>query len=140
MQPNLLCRLLRSSTRQRPGAMLIITVVVLGAVALAVVFSGALRGLGEMSMGIAETRSKEALAGADACTEEAMLQLTLNTSYAGGTVTIGNTVCTIAVDTSSATLRTITVTAVRDRWTVRLKAVTDISGSRQSLVWWKQEM
>ncbi len=120
--------------------MLIITVVVLGAVALAVVFSGALRGLGEMSMGIAETRSKEALAGADACTEEAMLQLTLNTSYAGGTVTIGNTVCTIAVDTSSATLRTITVTAVRDRWTVRLKAVTDISGSRQSLVWWKQEM
>ena len=127
-------------TRNRSGAMLIITVVVLGAVALAVVISGALRGLNEMSMGIAEVRSRESLAGADACTEEAMLRLTLDSSYVGATVTVGSTVCTIAVTSPTATTRSILVTAVRDRWTARVRTVVDLSGARETLTWWRQEM
>jgi hypothetical protein len=124
--------------RHRPGAMLLLTVLVLGGVALVVVLGIALRGIGEMGMGIAETRSQEAFSAADGCAEEALVRLALNTSYTGDTFALGNSTCTIIVTAGVSNQYTIDVTAVRDRWTRKIRIRANTAGSRLAVTWWKQ--
>ncbi|MDD4628779.1 MAG: hypothetical protein PHE68_05300 [Candidatus Peribacteraceae bacterium] len=122
----------------RPGAMLLLTVLVLGGVAIAIVLSVALRGIGEMGMGIGETRSQEAFSAADGCAEEALLRLTIDNEYAGGTYMLGNSTCTVVVTAGAPNRYTIDVAAVRDRWTRRIQIRANTSGTRLVVTWWRQ--
>lgn len=121
----------------RPGAAVLILVLMIGAVALAVGTGIALGSIGEMSMGYGDAQSKKALALADSCAEEAMLKLRASPAYAGGTITLPEGSCVVAVSDSAGNKR-IDVTATSARWTERASLTVDPSGSRLSLVDWKR--
>jgi len=119
----------------RPAAMLLTTVLIMGAAALTISLSLALRGIGELDMGFSENQSKETLALADGCVQEALLRLSRNAGYAGGVVSVEDGSCTITV-TSAGTQRTISVNATIDRWTRKITARVDIAS--MTLIDWKQ--
>lgn len=122
---------------QRRGAMLLITVLLVGATALTISVNVALRGIHELSAGYAMNKSREALAVADGCAQEALLQLTRNSSYTGATVSINDTVCAIAV-TTNGTSKTIDIVAVIDRWTREIRLQLDTTGGISLTEWQEQ--
>lgn len=126
-----------TATRSRPGAMLLITVLIAGAVALTISLNVAMQGIGELSMGLAENQSQETLAVADGCLQESLLRLSRNSGFAGGAMTIGDGNCMVTV-TSSGFERTIAVTAALGRWTRKIQARVNLTGSRVVLLEWKQ--
>jgi len=127
-------------SHRRPGAMLLLTVLVMGAVALAIVMSMAMRGIGEMGMAMGEARSQEAFAVSDGCLEEGMLRLALSSSFTGSTLTLGSVQCSITVTPTTGDVRTIAAIATRDRWTRKASVRVDLSGPRLQIVWWKQDL
>src|SRR3989344_3195474 len=86
-----------ASPSTREGAMLLLTVLVCGAVALGISMNLAMRSIGELDMGFAGKQSLEALAVADGCVEEALLRLWEDIDYAGGTLDLGDGSCAITV-------------------------------------------
>lgn len=138
MLPPHLHRRLPHRMHGRPGTMLLLTVLVLGSVALAIVVSSALRGIGEVTMGTAETGSKQAFAAADALMDEGLRQLMANDAYTGEQLSIGSASGSITVSPTSGSPRTITATAVVNRWTARTQVRVDTSGSKLSVLWWRQ--
>lgn len=103
------------STHQRHGAMLLITVMILGTIALLIGIGLALRGIGEMDMSYSSSQAQKAQAIADGCAEEALGRLWADSSYTGGDVTIGQGVCTISVlDTDNE--RSVHIEATIDVW------------------------
>jgi len=124
-------------TRFRSGATMLLTVLIVGFVALLVTLSTAMRGIGELNMGFAENQSYETLAIADACAQEALLQLSLDDEYTGGTITVGDGTCTITV-TTSGTDRTIDVSATIDRWTRKYTVEVNLQNNRVNLRSWEQ--
>jgi hypothetical protein len=121
----------------RPAAMLLTTVLIMGATALTISLSIALRSIGELDMGFAGNQSQEVFAAADGCMEDALRHLWADYSYTGATLTIDDTLCTITV-TSVGTRRTVNVTGVLDRWTRRLTAEVDLTGTGVTLREWVQ--
>jgi hypothetical protein len=118
--------------------MLLITVLIVGAVALTIGLSVALRGIGELDMGFAGNRSLEALSIADGCMEEAMIRLWSDYSYTGATLTVGDGTCSITV-VNSGTGRTITVSATINKWTRQIRSQVDIGSPKIGVVEWEQE-
>lgn len=127
-----------SATRSHPGAMLLITVLIVGAVVLMISLGVTLRSIGELSMGLAENRSQETLAIADGCLQETLLRLARNGAYAGGAMTVGGGNCTMTV-TTAGLQQTIAVTATLGRWTRKLQAQVNVAGGRVVLLEWKQD-
>ena len=122
---------------ERPGAMLLLTVMITGAVALTISLHLAFRGMHELDMGFAASQSLEALALAEGCREEALLEILRDPHYEGGTFSLGDGICVITV-TGEGTERTIAVTATIERWTRRLLAHIALSGPRIRLLEWRE--
>jgi len=114
------------------------TVLVVGSVSLAVALSIALRGIGELQMGFSENQTFETLAIADGCLQEALMRISLDASYVGGALTVGDGSCTITV-TSQGTERTIAMTATLDRWTRKFTVRTDRIKNRVKVLTWEQD-
>ena len=122
----------------RPGAMMLMTVLVAGAVALTVGLSLALRGIGELDMGIAESQSLETFAIAEGCIDEALLRLSHDVSYMGESLSLGDGDCTISV-TIDGSERIINVTATMKRWTRKIKVRVDLAGPQVTILEWQQD-
>lgn len=123
----------------RSGAMLLMTVLVAGAVALTIGLSVALRGIGELDMGFSGNQSLETLAVADGCVQEALLRLSRDSNYAGTTdLSVGEGKCDIAVSGISDD-RTVAVDAELDRWTRSVILQIDLSTSPITIVEWSQQ-
>lgn len=123
-------------SRKRPGAALLILVLVMGAVSIAIGTSIALGSIGELSMGFADAQSKKALSLADSCAEEALLRLGRDSTYAGATLTLGDGSCIVTVTTNGAN-KNIDITATVGRWIEHVLITADISGSRVSILDWR---
>ncbi len=67
-------------------------------------------GLGELQAGFQGNLSAQGFSIADGCLEEALLRLRRDSTYTGGTLSIGDDYCTITVTGSGGT-RTISSTA-----------------------------
>jgi hypothetical protein len=115
--------------RKRPGMTLLITVLIAGAVALAIGLSVTLRAIGELDISTAGSESEIAQGAMDACVQEGLLKLARDSSYAGDTLPMGEATCTVTV-TTSGTTRHIAVSADSDRWTraLRVSAVLTSTG------------
>ncbi len=128
-----------ASRSSRPGAMLLMTVLIAGAVALTIGLSIALRGIGELDMGFSENQTLETLAIADGCAQEALLRLSRDSDYLGATgLTVGEGACNITVS-GSGDERTVSVDATLDRWSRNVTMELDLSTSPITIVGWSQE-
>ena len=122
----------------RPGAMMLMTVLVAGAVALTIGLSVALRGIGELDMGIAGSQTLKTFGIAEGCIEEALFQLSHDASYEGGLLSLGDGDCTIDV-TSEGSERIINVTATMKRWTRKIEVRVDLAGPQVTILEWQQD-
>ena len=125
-------------SHRRNGAMLLLVVLIMGSTALLIAMSTALNGIGEMDMGLGDAQSAEALAIADGCAQEALLRLSRASSYTGAVLSVGDGSCTIAVSDVGGD-KDITVTSILDRWERVLSIRVRVSGSRITILSWRQD-
>ncbi|MEY4723406.1 MAG: hypothetical protein RLZZ324_919 [Candidatus Parcubacteria bacterium] len=92
------------------GLIAILTVVLIGALILAIGISSSLIGRTEIVQSGDFDREQATREVVASCVDEALHRLKLNSGYVGGTVPIGSNSCTVAVSGSGST-RTITANA-----------------------------
>ena len=127
------------SSHERPGAMLLLTVIIVGTTALLIALGTAMRGIEELDMGLAEIQSAEALAVAEGCAQEALLRLARDNSYAGATLSVGDGTCTIVVSDVSGNKEVVTTGTV-NRWEHTITISVDVSGSSLTILSWRQDV
>lgn len=79
------------------GAVALVTMLVLMAVALALTTGLNLLGVSEASLGTLRNRSAQALFSAEACVEEGLLRVARDAGYTGGTLDVGGISCSVTV-------------------------------------------
>jgi len=85
-----------SALRQRDGYILLMTILIIGTVATAIVASLLFLGSTSSDISLSVQQSTEAMALAQGCSEYALQKLRENPSYIGGeTVTLGNGQCEV---------------------------------------------
>jgi len=89
------------------GVVLLITVIIVGALVLAIGVSAVFMGQTEVIKAGYADRSRQVSLLASACVDEALQRLKLDVSYTGGTVPVNSESCTVTV-TGTGTTRTIT--------------------------------
>jgi hypothetical protein len=126
-----------SNSYDRRGMAALLVVVIIGAALLIMAYSAIYLGLGELEMGYDSQRGDEAMSVADGCMEEALHRLEKDNGYSGGTITLDNGTCTMAVS-GAAGSRTIIVTATADEYTKKIQADVTISGYLITVESWQE--
>lgn len=104
-----------------------VSMIVMTAMLVIAVAGTALIGIGNLDTSLGVFQSQRALRSAESCVEEATLRLQRDESYAGETLSVGNTTCTIVV-TGNPCPCTISVAATDGSYTRRLQASVTLSG------------
>lgn len=122
---------------QRGAAALVVMIVIL-AMALLVVTSTAFIGVDDLDIGYASELSGDVLLSAESCAEEALIRLSRNPSYTGGSLTVGEAACTITVSGTPCGSCTIDVAAVGESYTRNIQVVVSVSGSTVDIISWQE--
>jgi hypothetical protein len=128
----------RSHSPARKAQVLLIAVLVVGTVILVVAVGMAKKGIAELSAGLDARQSLRASALADGCANEALLRLSRNHSYQGGTMQLWDGSCVVTVS-GSLNHQTIDVSATVNTWTRKLTVRADASGGHTQILDWKQD-
>ena len=110
------------------GYILLISVVILGAIATAIAVALLFLGSGDSKNAISHQQSEQAKSAVNACMEEALEQIRESTVFTGtNSIVINNGVCTYTVTNTGGQNRTITasstVSGVTRRATVSVTAI-----------------
>jgi hypothetical protein len=125
------------TTDERGAAGLLVMIVVL-AVAVLIVSSTALHGLDDLEIGYEQQVGSDILLSAESCAEEALLRLSRNNTYNGGTLNVGAVACTITVTGTPCGACTIGVDATDQNFTRHLEVDVTVSGSDVDLIRWEE--
>lgn len=124
------------------GFSALLTVLVIGVVALAMAHSASMLGLGELDLGYTAQKGGEAFAVADGCLEETMRRIRLNTNYGVGAgviaLTIANNSCTITVDDIGGNQRRLTVSGNASGYYKKIQAIIILTGNIITLNSWEE--
>jgi hypothetical protein len=120
------------------GAAALMLVLVLTAFVLILVSSLMLRGVDELENGFSKQLSSDLMGSAESCVEEALLRLTRDNSYAGGTLEVGQASCAIVVSGGPCGSCTIQVDAEGLDHTRSLQVGVTVSGSMIDLTSWEE--
>lgn len=94
--------------KQSEGYLILMSVMIIGAISLAIVVSMLLSGLGTSQTSFANQQSVQAKALANACINEALQQIRDNTAFSGSNnLSLGQGTCTYTVINTGAENRTI---------------------------------
>jgi hypothetical protein len=124
-------------SNQTGSAGLIVVMIVLAIISLmlgGVMFFG----VDDLETGYSEWRSTESIMSAESCAEEAILRIKRNASYNGGTLPVGNAVCTIVVQGTPCGSCTVNISSVTGPYTRRLQTTLVKSGSLVTLTSWQE--
>lgn len=130
--------LLISAYRDERGAAALIVLLVVLAVSLIVVSTTSLTGIGNLSIGFSTQVSSDVVLSAESCVEEAFVRLTRDNSYAGGTLTVGDSTCTVTVTGAPCGACTVDVEATGTNFTRQIRAGVTISGSTVDVTSWEE--
>ncbi|MBU1132012.1 hypothetical protein KKC32_02045 [Patescibacteria group bacterium] len=128
---------MKTKSKNESGIAALLAIVVIAAAALIIAYSASILGLGELEMGYASLRSSETFSIADACAEESLRQLRINTGYTGETLSIGKGSCIISV-ASAGVNRTVNVTATSGEYNQKIKIDLSLSGNVITIVSWEE--
>lgn len=126
-------------TENERGAAAIMMMVIILAVGILIVSTTALIGVDDLEIGFSQEAGSHAILAAESCAEEAMLRLSRNSSYTGGSLTVGESSCTIAVTGTPCGSCTIDVTSTRDNFTRNVQVGVTVSGSSVDITSWEEE-
>lgn len=110
------------------GYILLISVVILGAIATAIATALLFLGAGDSKNAISHQLSEQAKAGVNACAEEALEQIRENTNFSGtNSISINSGICAYSVTNTGGQNRTITASStvgtVTRRATISVTAI-----------------
>jgi cysteine-rich repeat protein len=122
--------------KRRNGMTLLISVLVMGAAAIVIGASMAIRGIEEVDIGRSTVQTTETFAVAEACAEEALLQLKRRGAmYTGTTLAVGDGICSVVV-TGTYPYMFIHASGSILQWTRELYSRVVLSGSTVEIVHW----
>lgn len=125
-----------SWNRSRPGAAILILVLVVGAVSILIGATLATRSISFLSMGNADVMSRKVLALADGCAEDVLLQLRNDRQYAGGTFLRSEGTCLVSIAGTQES-RLLTITATISRWSHVLLITVNLTTPRIAILDWR---
>lgn len=121
------------------GYVTLLSVLVVGAVGVAVSLSLLLLGLGSSRTGFALQQMYQAKALADACAEDALLEIRNATSFTGnGSLTLGQGTCSYTVTSQGGQNRTVTATGMVGSVTRKVKGVLTKVSPNITVASWKE--
>lgn len=120
------------------GAAALIVVVILMAVFVLVISRVALTGLDELAANQSAQLGTTTILSAESCVEEAMLRLSRNNTYAGGSLTVGDIACAISVTGTPCGTCTIDVEANAPNYTRRIQSDVQVIGSVVNVLNWSE--
>lgn len=111
------------------AAALLVTILIISAITLAIALSISLGGIGEMQMGTGLGQSDKAQGWAEACMDEALLQLIRNPNYNGGDLILDEGSCNINIDKSGPN-PIITVSGKFKEFTKKITVKFDLANKK----------
>ncbi|MFH1632227.1 MAG: hypothetical protein ABIA47_04425 [bacterium] len=122
----------------KKGAAALISILIFTALIALMAVSVGLMGLNNLEAGFSEQISTDVILSAESCVEEAMLRLTRNSSYAGGSLSVGEVDCDIVVTGAPCGNCTIAVEASREFYTRNIVADVAVSGLSVDILTWEE--
>ncbi len=119
------------------GYVAISILLILTALILGIMVTVAQLGIGEGQVSLALSKGEDTLHFVEGCTEDALLKIRSNASYAGGTITRPEGTCSITVSTVGSTY-TVTTSTTATSYKRTVQAVA-IRGTTVSLTSWKEQ-
>lgn len=112
--------------KKQSGFIVLITVLVVGAVSMAITVSVLWLGVGDSRSSFALEQSNQAKALANACSEEALQQIRDSTPFTGtGNLTLGQGTCSYTVTSQGGSNRTIIATGTVGSIVRKVKIIID---------------
>ncbi|MCR4328496.1 MAG: hypothetical protein NUV53_03180 [Patescibacteria group bacterium] len=125
--------------RHRQGYITLISVLVVGAVGIAITISLILLGLSSSRTSFAVEQSNQAKALVNACVEEGMQQIRDATSFTGsGSLTLGQGVCSYTVTSQGGQNRTIVASSTVGTIIRKTKVIIDKINPTIQVVSWQE--
>lgn len=128
-----------ASFRESKGYIALITVLVVGAIGVAICVSLLLLGLGSSRTSFSLEQSNQTKALANACAEEALQQIRDSTPFEGtGNLTLGQGTCTYTVTKLTGQNRTITATGTVGTIVRKVKVIIDAISPSINVTSWQE--
>jgi hypothetical protein len=125
--------------KRKSGFIVLLSVLVFGAVGLAVTASLLISGVGASRTSFAVEQSYQAWALADACAEEALQQIAAATSFTGsGNLTLGEGDCSYTVTSRGGQNRTIEAEGTVDNTVRRVEVTIDQISPTINIASWQE--
>lgn len=126
-----------STNKKNSGYVAIISVIVIAIVLVIVGMTASLLSISDAQLALSSKKGKESLNIVEGCGEVALLNLSGNLSYTGGTITTPNGTCVVLVSGSGES-RTITVTGGISGYVKKISISISSISSGVSLDTWKE--
>jgi hypothetical protein len=120
------------------GFVAIITVLIIGAVCLAIVSSVALLSIGEGQSALAQTSGEDTLNFVEGCVEDGLLKSRASASYTGGTIARPEGTCSISISKAGSTW-TMTTTTTATKYVRTIVTVFTRASSGVTLTSWREQ-
>lgn len=121
------------------GAAATVGIIVLTALVLVVASSLVFLTVGSLELGEGSRVGGHAIGSAESCVHEAMLRISRDTSYSGGSLTVGNADCTITISTTPCSSScTITAQSDNNGYIRNATAAISVSGSSVDITSWSE--
>ena len=124
--------------KKEDGYVAISIVLILTAVILGIMVTVAQLGIGEGQASFALSKGEDALNFAEGCTQDALLKIRSNPSYAGGIITRPEGSCSITVSVAGA-VYTVTATTAANTYKRTIQAVINRGLTAITLTSWKEQ-
>lgn len=121
------------------GAAAIVTVIIILVVAMLIVSTTAFIGVDDLEIGHTSQIGGHTLRSAESCVEEALLRLSRDSSYSGGTLDVGDASCNIVVTGTPCGTCSITTEAVQATLTRTIEVGVTISGGTIDITSWEEQ-
>jgi len=95
-------------------------------------------GTDNLDIGYSSQASNDALLSAESCAEEALVRLSRDSSYNGGSLTMGSAQCSIVVTGVPCGNCVIDVDAVRDDYTRSVQVGVTVNGTSIDITDWAE--
>jgi hypothetical protein len=119
------------------GYIALTTVLLVSAVTLVVTVTVTFVSLNEGQSSLASSKGEERLSFVDGCTEDAILKIRNNASYAGGTTTTPDGNCTIVVS-KVGTVYTVTASPADMTYVKKIQAVVTRGATTVTITSWQE--
>jgi len=127
----------RLITCKRGGAA-IVAMIVISAMVILIATSYGLIALGNLEIGFASQKSGGLILSADSCAEEALIRLSRDNTYSGGSLTLGDVACTITVTGTPCGTCSIDAEASVAGFTRNIQAGVSVSGTTIDITSWEE--